>query len=135
MAAGAAVTVWGSFRPWLASGSAERSSYEVLGLVDRLGVARPGPLEWAVTVWPLMPLLVVAATALVWWGRPVLGSTIGLVAGAYAALVALAVGFAPGDGLVRSLPGTTVTLVGASVLLLGAGAGVIDRSGRVPDTA
>jgi len=120
MTVGAMIAVWGSFRPWLVSGSAERSSYELLGLVDRLGFSRAGPFEWAVTAWPLMPLLLVTATVVTWWGRRVLGGVTAMLGGLYAAAVAITVQRAPGDGLIRPSNGTTVTLIGATLLLLAA---------------
>ena len=56
---GALVVLTGSFLPWLASGSAERSSYDLFGIVERLGFAPDGAVGWAVRLWPLLPLLLV----------------------------------------------------------------------------
>lgn len=124
MTLGAVTAVWGSFRPWLASGSAERSSYELLGLVDRLGTSST-VLTWAVAAWPLMPLLVVTATVVVWWGRHAVGGVIGAIGGIYATLVSFGIRRAPDDGLIRSLPGASITLLGSAVFLGGLLASVV----------
>lgn len=124
MTLGAAIAVWGSFRPWLASGSAERSSYELLGLVDRLGTSSTA-LTWAVAAWPLMPLLVVSATVVVWWGRHAVGGVIGTIGGVYATLVSFGIRQAPGDGLIRALPGASITLSGSAIFLGGLLASIV----------
>jgi hypothetical protein len=119
MTVGALVTVWGSFQPWLASGSAQRTSYQLFGLVDRLGYAESGPMGWAVSSWPVMPLLVVTATVAVWWRRWRIGVLLGTVGALLAAAVSVGVRRAPGDGLVRSLSGPSITLAGSVVMLAG----------------
>ena len=55
---GALATVIGSLSPWVASGSVDRSSYEIIHLVDRLGFAEDGPFGIALRAGPLMPLFV-----------------------------------------------------------------------------
>ena len=72
MTIGAGVAVAGSFGDWLTSGTVGRSSYDILGLVDRLGFAPDGPVGWMVRAWPLMPLLLTAAVVAAWWGRRVI---------------------------------------------------------------
>ena len=47
VSAGAAITLLGTFLTWLRSGSADRSSYAVFGLVDRLGFSEGGVVGWA----------------------------------------------------------------------------------------
>ncbi|MGH9135148.1 MAG: hypothetical protein ACRDZZ_14515 [Ilumatobacteraceae bacterium] len=116
---GAAVTIVGSLRPWVASGRVDRSSYEIIDLVDRLGFAEEGPFELALRAWPLMPLLVVAATVAMWWRRHLVGPALALLGGVYAFCVALAVRLAPSAGLLRIRAGTTVTVVGALIFLAG----------------
>ncbi len=59
-----------TFLPWVRSGSRPRSSYDLLGLLDRLGLAGDGPVAAVVRWWPVVPLLVTAAVVLAWWGRP-----------------------------------------------------------------
>ncbi|CAN5617948.1 hypothetical protein BH23ACT3_BH23ACT3_01870 [soil metagenome] len=122
MTVGAVVTVWGSFQPWLASGSAQRSSYQLLGLVDRLGYAASGPMGWAVSSWPVMPLLVVTATVAIWWGRVRTAALLGAVGALHAAAVSVGIRRAPGDGLVRTLSGASITLAGSAVILVGVAA-------------
>lgn len=64
--AGAAV-LGGTFLPWLRSGARNRTSYELLGLVDRLGLAR-GLGGELIRWWPIVPLLVTVAVVAAWWG-------------------------------------------------------------------
>lgn len=119
MTIGAVATIVGSLCPWVASGSVDRSSYEVIDLIDRLGFAEAGPFGIALRAWPLMPLLVVAGTVAMWWGLRVVGPALSMAGGVYALTVALTVRFAPSTGLVRVRFGPAVTIVGASVLLAG----------------
>ena len=55
-AIGASIALVGTFLPWLASGAVDRSSYELLDIVERLGFSPDGLVGLALTVWPLAPL-------------------------------------------------------------------------------
>ncbi len=116
---GAAVVVIGSALPWLRTGRRRRSSFEVFGLADRLGLSPSGPVGWAVRLWPVVPVLVIAAAALAWlagtWSLPVAA-----VAVVYAGGVAAVVANVGDQRLVGIEAGPTVTLLGAVLLLLGA---------------
>lgn len=114
---GAAVTIVGSLCPWVASGRVDRSSYEIIDLVDSLGFAEGGPFGLAVRAWPLMPLMVVTGTVAMWWHRRVVGAALALAGGLYAFAVALAVRRAPSTSLLRIRVGTVVTIAGASILV------------------
>ena len=116
---GALTTVVGSLSPWVASGTVDRSSYEIFQLVDRLGFAEDGPFGIAVRAWPLMPLLVVTGTVAMWWRRHVLGQALAATGALYALAVALAVRLSPSTGLVRIRIGPAVTIAGSSLLLVG----------------
>ncbi|HWM22962.1 MAG TPA: hypothetical protein VNO51_24940 [Ilumatobacteraceae bacterium] len=116
---GALVTIIGSLCPWVASGSVDRSSYEVIDLVDRLGFAESGPVGVALRAWPLMPLLVVTGPVAMWWRRRVVGLALSVTGAVYAAAVALTVRLAPSTGLLRIRFGWIVTLAGAVVMLAG----------------
>jgi hypothetical protein len=118
--AGAGGVIVGAVSPWVASGSVERSSFEIAGLLERLGFASSGPFALSVRVWALVPLCVVAASVCVWWGRTGLGAALAAAGGLYAAVVSLRVARAPDAGLVRVLGGPARTLAGAVVLLAGA---------------
>lgn len=113
----------GSFLPWLASGSAERSSYDLFGIVERLGFSPDGVVGWAVRLWPLLPLLLVITVVshhlhvdAAW--LPVLRSVSTAVSALYAGAVALAVRLAPDIGLFTPQIGPWVTLAGAALLAL-----------------
>jgi hypothetical protein len=79
---GLALVVVGSFLPWVISGTVKRSSYAIVGVVDRLGIVGDGPLSQLLSHWPLLGSLCfvpVVAAALRWWR----------VAGAVAVLIGL----------------------------------------------
>jgi hypothetical protein len=116
MTIGAAAVLLGTFMPWLRSGTRGRTSYQLLGLVDRLEFAPDGPAAAAVRWWPIVPLLLVVAVIAAWWDRWYIASVAAAVAGCYALVFALVIRAAPG----RALAGTLVTIVGAVVLLAAA---------------
>ena len=114
---GAVVTIVGSLCPWVASGRVDRTSYEIIDLVDSLGFAEEGPFGLAVRAWPLMPLVVVSGSVAMWWRRHVVGPTLAIIGGLYAFGVALAVRLAPSTSLLRIRIGTIITIAGASILV------------------
>lgn len=123
---GAVVVLVGSFLPWLASGAADRSSYELLGVIDRLGFSPDGWVGWAVRLWPLLPLLLVVTVVShhlpvhdAWLDVVRPASTV--LAALYAGSVALAVRLAPEGGLFSPRYGSWITLAGAALLALSIG--------------
>lgn len=82
---GLVLVVAGSFLPWVISGNVRRSSYAILGVVDRLGIAGDGFLGILVAQWPLAGALCVlplVTAALRWWRvTGILSVLIGLAAG------------------------------------------------------
>ena len=68
--AGIVLVVAGSFLPWVISGTVRRSSYAIVGILDRLGIADDGPIGILVGAWPLIGVLCmtpVVAAVLRWW--------------------------------------------------------------------
>ena len=125
IATGSVVAVIGTFLPWLRSGAADRSSYELFALVDRLGFSPDGYVGWALRLWPLVPLLFAIAAVLQWVPPRHRAIIVGrralpIVAALYAGSVALAIRLAPEAGLFRYRFGTWATLLGAAVVLAGA---------------
>lgn len=121
MTGGASVVLIGTFLPWFSSGSVARSSYDLFGVIDRLGFSPGGPVGWAVRLWPLVPLLLVATVVVHHVGHARSGwhhvrFVTAFASGLYAGSVALAVTFAPDLGLARPRFGTLVTIVGVAVL-------------------
>jgi hypothetical protein len=120
---GAIVVLVGTFLPWLASGAAERSSYDLFGIVDRLGFSPDGVVGWALRLWPLLPLLLVVTVVShhirldASW-VPVVRSAATALSALYAGSVALAVRLAPEVGLFSPRVGPWVTLAGAALLAL-----------------
>ncbi len=130
MSLGAATAIVASFRPWVRSGTTGRSSYDLLGLVHRLGFAPEGPVRWAVRAWPLMPLLATVAVVAVWWGWRALGVVFGLLAGLYAGVLgAVLTSAAPDTRALIVSRAPLVTAIGAGLLVLGS---VVCACVRVP---
>jgi hypothetical protein len=128
MTIGTVITLFGSFSSWLRSGTVGRSSFELLGLVHRLGFVPNGPTRMIVRSWPVMPVLLTAGVVAVWWGWRSVGAFVALVGAVYAAAVGGAVAFAAPDvrGVdLSSAPRTTV--FGAAVVGLGSLLAVLVR--------
>ena len=114
----ALITLVGVFAPWLKSGSSRRSSFELFDLVERLGFAPNGPFAWAVRIWPLVPLLLVAASVAACAHRPRLGGALGLGVGVYVATVSAGVFWAPDAGLITTDWGVIVSLISSPFVLV-----------------
>lgn len=119
---GAVITLAGTFMSWVESGSADRSSYEVFDIVDRLGFSPDGAVGWALRLWPLVPLALVLAVIAHWAHHPSLRwprHTVTSVAVVYPGVTSVALLNAPEIGLFRVGAGPWVTLSGALVMLIG----------------
>jgi hypothetical protein len=121
---GAAVALTGTFLPWLSSGTAPRSSFELFELIERLGFSPDGPVGWALRLWPIAPLLLVVSA--VAQGMPSTDRRIRLarvwlsvVASVYVGATAAAVWLAPDVGPFRLRFGIWVTLLGAAAMATG----------------
>jgi hypothetical protein len=120
---GAAVALAGTFMPWLASGSVDRSSYDLIDLIDRLGFSPDGVMGVGVRAWPVVPLLLILSVVVLWQHLSVPGwvqITLWSVTAGYVGGTAVAVVAAPNAGLLDGRYGAWVTLVGALVLAAGA---------------
>ncbi len=126
--AGAAITIVGTFLPWLRSGDNDRNSFQLLSLLDFLGFAPDGPMGWAVRAWPTIVLICVVSAVAVWRGMWPIAALCGITGGAYAAGLAWAVRDAATTSLLSARWGTSVTIVGGVVLVVAslahAGAGM-----------
>ncbi len=119
--AGASLALIGAFGGWGRSGETMRSSFELVGLAQRLGVLSSGPARLAV-IWFALPALV----GVVWVVAPrrgrvllaVSGAAVAVLAGASAALV-LVSPLGAGVGLWLSLAGSALTSVGLCMLVAG----------------
>ena len=131
MVVGGALTVVGSFLPWVRTGSRSRNSYDVFRVVGRLGFAADGPAATALRWWQPVPLLTVVAVVAVWWGWGRPGGALGVVAATYAGVIGAAVAAAPDAGLLDVGAGPAVTALGGVVLLSGAVAAVVVGKGEV----
>jgi hypothetical protein len=133
-AAGAALVV-GTFLPWLHSGSTARSSYALVGLVDRLDITPGGPAALLIGGWPFVPLLVTSAVVLAWWGRSTASLVVAAVAAIYAGGIAavLAVG-SSGTPITVGIGTWVCATAGLAFLAGGVWVRVRAASVRVPGT-
>jgi hypothetical protein len=137
---GLILVIVGSFLPWVISGTVRRSSYAIVGIVDRLGVAGDGIVGILVASWPFVGVLCmtpVVAGCLRWWRTSgLLGIFVGLAAGVLSfGVVILTAG---SSGLtVRLDPIGPAVMAAGSVLLLCGGCalavGVGSPIRRTPD--
>ncbi|MCW2497924.1 hypothetical protein [Jatrophihabitans sp.] len=120
--AGLAVTIVGTFLPWLGSGSAERNSYAAGGAVRTL-MSPSRPVQDLLGLWPLLGMVAAAAVAALVLGRAVVALGLALVVAAVAGGGALAVLPMKGNRYAHVLStGPLTTLAGATLIAL---AGVI----------
>ena len=113
---GLVLVIVGSFLPWVVSGTVRRSSYAIVGIVDRLGVAGDGIVGILVAGWPFVGVLCmtpVVAACLRWWRTSgLLGALVGLTAGLLSfGIVVLAAG--------RSGLGVRLDPIGPAVIAAG----------------
>ena len=129
------IVIVATFLPWLRSGNTSRSSYELLGLLDRLDVAPGGWLSLLVRWWPLVPLVVTVAVVLARWRRWLASLAAAIVAVMYAGGVGAALAMGARDTSIRLGPGPAVCAVASAVFLFTAGWMVFSHaSGRVAPT-
>lgn len=119
---GAAGALLGTFLPWMASGSVDRSSYDLIDLVERLGYSPDGAMGVAVSAWPFAPLLLVVSIVGSWLhGRVPRTLVVGwwLVTAVFVGGAAIGVLGAPDPGILRIRYGLWVSLAGAALVLAG----------------
>lgn len=120
MTVGAGLAIVASFLPWLRSGTIERSSYDLVGLVHLLRIADNAHIRSLIGLWPVMPLLVVSGVVAAWWGWRFVGAGFGIVAAAFAGIPSIAVAHAIHDRHQISVSDAPMlTAAGACALLLG----------------
>ncbi|HEY7625570.1 MAG TPA: hypothetical protein VH761_00825 [Ilumatobacteraceae bacterium] len=115
----ALVLLVGTFLPWITSGRRRRSSYQIFSLIERIGYPSSSAVGWALRLWPLLPLLTVAAITILWFHRPAMAAGVGGLAAAYATIVAVAVLTSSPSPLIDIEYGPIVTLVGAADFAVG----------------
>lgn len=131
-ASGLLFVVLGSFLPWVVSGTVRRSSYQIIGVVGRLGIGEGGALAFLIGAWPFIGVLCmtpVVAAAIRWWRTAgVLAALIGLVSGllSFGLLIFVA---SRGGAILRIDPVGPSVMAAGAVLLICAGAALIFRAG------
>jgi hypothetical protein len=130
--AGGLLALIGTFLPWLRSGARLRNSYEIFALVDRLGISESSLVGWGVRLWPVVPLLLVLAVALLWFAPRVPATVVVVLTVLYAGGVSVVVNRAASNSLLSVTAAPIVTICGLAVLLLGTLlANTFDDSGPV----
>lgn len=111
-AAVAAVAV--TFAPWLHTGAAHRTSYQMVRAADRLEVLSAGPQTAVSVAWAFLPFVAALAVVAVLVERRRIAAALAVLVGVTETFLALAVKIAP-----RSADwGTTAGLVLGSVLVV-----------------
>jgi hypothetical protein len=110
---GLCVSVGAAFAPWVRVGTRTRSSFQMTGLIARLGIA--GWQGMALRAWPVAPLLAAVAIALVVVGRDRLSGVVGTAV----ALVAIAAGLAACMIPDQTQTGPKLAIVGGFLALAG----------------
>jgi hypothetical protein len=143
---GIAVTVGGTFGPWLRSGSVERNSFQMVGTLERFPLIDNWAVRAAVGAWPylgpaLMIPLVLAAFRL-WRSTGVAAALLGIVAVVPSATALFVVGTRSRFGIsllttgpLTVIAGAMLMLTGSAVLLLSRGRDTRVSVGRTATTA
>lgn len=84
-----------SFAPWLQTGTARRTSYQVVRAADRLQVLDPGIQAVVSVLWAFLPLLAVASIAALIAERTLLAAALAAAIGLMQVALASAVKIAP----------------------------------------
>ncbi|GAB2782350.1 hypothetical protein [Amycolatopsis magusensis] len=122
-AAGLVLAVVGSFLSWFRSGSVNRSSYQLVGLIDRFDLTGNPVVLLALRVWIVVPLLAATAIAMLVLGLTRTGAALTVV---LAIFVGTAAGFAAVQGGDEGGPigvtplGPVTTTIGTLVAVIGA---------------
>ena len=117
--AGVLVTMVGSFAPWLSSLGVSANSWDLRDLVLGLGFSNNGAFDVAVTLWAVVPVVLVVAVAAAWWEHALTSAVFGAIGSIYAGIVAFAVLQAPDIAVYTVEWGVPTTVVG-SLAILGA---------------
>ena len=115
------------FLPWAASGRAERSSYAILALVDRLDILDGAPAALA-RLWYLAPVVAAGVWTAAALGHRALARALAAVLAAGGVALAVAVRRSP----LVDRPGTYATIAAAGVVGVGLVLAVVER-GRATD--
>jgi len=117
------LVIVGSFLPWVISGEVRRSSYAILGVVERLELAGEGVLGVLIANWPWLGVLCMApvlAGCLRWWRTAgVLGVVVSVATGLLSFGILIAAAGVSGGLPVRVDPIGPAVMAAGAVLLLG----------------
>jgi hypothetical protein len=120
MTVGAVLSIIGSFAPWISSLGISANSWDLRDLVLGLGFSDNDAFDIAVTLWAVVPILLLAAVGAAWWGRALTGAILGTVGALYLGTVAVAVLRAPDIELYTVEWGVSMTIVGGLVVIAAA---------------
>lgn len=124
--AGLAVAVAGTFLPWLRSGTVERDSYQVAGVVDHFDLLDNVFATAALKSWIALPLLATGCVLLLVLRRlrtgAALAGALAIIVGTVSVLAAIQAGSADGGGALFGVTaaGPVTTAAGMTFVLCGA---------------
>ena len=124
-AAGLVTVTTASFLPWVRIGSRSRSTFELAGVLGRLGF--DGWQGSLFRVWPFSPLVTAAAVALLAIGQRRAAAIVGIVIGALALIVGTVARSIPDESQI----GPTVAIAGGFLALIASV--VLLATQRMPD--
>jgi hypothetical protein len=106
-AIGVVLVLVGAFLPWVRTGRRRRSSFDLVGVADRLGIVPSGVATVAARGWVIVPLLGAVALAALVVGSLRVAAVASVLTGAYALVLAWFVVSSP-LGTARGLTTSTV---------------------------
>jgi hypothetical protein len=118
-AVGVAVVVVGAFAPWVRTGRRRRSSFDLVGVADRLGVVPSGVATVLARGWVLVPLLGAVALAALVIGAHRVAAVASVATGVYTLAMVWFVATSPlgtEAGLTTSMVGGMITVIGGLFL-------------------
>lgn len=125
--------ILGSFLPWVRSGTVQRDSFEVAGVVDRLGPDDIMLLDVALSAWIVIPLLCIVCVVLYVLGLPRTSAGFAAIVSAAAGTIGLTTYVIGHDGpeiASAVAAGPLTTFVGGVVAMTGSVGTVVGRRDR-----
>ncbi len=134
-ATGLLLVIAGSFLPWVISGNVRRSSYAIVGVVDRLGLGRDGVIGVIAGAWPFLGLLTMIPVVFACLRRWRFAGALAVVAAVPAVVLSVgALAFSVGRvGLTIRLDPIGPAVMASGAILMAAGGAALVAGWGSPD--